>query len=372
MSGYDRWFRYLLQPFKFGTIAFFLISGFLMQEGLTRRPPLEYLKRRLHRVFTPWLFWFALFFGMTLTNGAVHGQFLFHSLQGGAASVLDNLYQCLFASAYWFVPNLMIALCVLLLCRRFLLDIRLGGAFLALSLFYGLNIHWQWIPLESHTEAFFGFVFYLWLGAWAAQNFAVVEAWIERTPMVALCAFVALSALAALREADLLSMARVTDPMNSLRIGNQVYSVAVVLAICKLRKTVSPRAVNVRTSTFGIYLAHTIVMTLLIFAAKHTILRSADFDAWKEPAGVLAGLSLSAFLATYGCSLILTQRILDHPRLRWMVGAGARGKAAHKEDGTASRTGSGPVPAAAMFQELAQASSSSPGKIAATSARSWP
>jgi hypothetical protein len=317
------WFvRCLRQPVEFDIIGFFLISGFLMGEGLTKRPPGEYLKRRFQRIFMPWLFWLSLFFALMLVNNAVHGQLGgIHTWQNGAQWALDMLHLCLFGSVYWFVPNLLLALCILLACRRFLFDLRLGGVLLALSLFYGLNIYAQWIPLQSHSGALFGFIFYQWLGAWAARNSGAIQAWIARTSMTSLLALAVLTGLAALLESTLLANIGNQNPMNILRISNQAYSIFVVLAISKLRKPVWPRIVNVRTATYGIYLTHVIVLFLIMGVVKRTILHALTTHAWStNPAAQICFL-LGVFAVTYGASLALTKWLLSHSRLRWMVGA---------------------------------------------------
>lgn len=322
----------MLQPFKFGTIGFFLISGFLMGEGVTRRRPSEYMKRRLQKVFKPWMIWFSLCCAMWVASDAVHGRLNAYILSGVAQSIRDRLYNCLFGTAYWFVPNLLIALCVLLLCRRFLYDVRLGGALFAVSLLYGLNIYTHWVALSSHTEALFGFVFYLWLGAWAAKNMDAVMGWIERISMPAVIASAAMTGLVALQESELLARVGVADSMDTLRISNQLYSLVVVLLIVKIHKAISPRALNVRTSTFGIYLTHMIVLLPLISIASRTIKNSIVSSAWGATAGTAVCLSLVGFMATYGCSLALTKWLLGHPRLCWTVGASAANKVAHTNE----------------------------------------
>lgn len=44
-------FLYLLQPLKFGTIGFFLVSGFLFGERIEKHSSFEYFKRRLRGSF---------------------------------------------------------------------------------------------------------------------------------------------------------------------------------------------------------------------------------------------------------------------------------------------------------------------------------
>lgn len=52
--------RYLAQLFKFETIGFFLISGFLFGERIDRYSSIGYFTRRLRSVFLPWSVWYLL------------------------------------------------------------------------------------------------------------------------------------------------------------------------------------------------------------------------------------------------------------------------------------------------------------------------
>ena len=57
-----------VQIMKFGTISFFLISGCLMGEGLTRTEPLRYFYRRVSAVLVPWFFWSCIWFAIALSQ----------------------------------------------------------------------------------------------------------------------------------------------------------------------------------------------------------------------------------------------------------------------------------------------------------------
>ena len=325
INGSSRLIHAMLQPFKFGTIGFFLISGFLMGEGLSRSSSRAYLTRRLKKVFAPWLVWVALYVGLFLTHRVLIGRLSVDSLHD--YRMLGELLQiALFDTAYWFVPNLMLAIGVLLLCRRFLYDPRLGCALLGVSLFYGINAYTQWLPIQSHTEALLGFVFYLWLGAWAAKNFDVFQAWSARIPALVLIAMVALTGLAAFGEGELLSE---RAALNTLRITTQVYSVVVALAIFKARRALWPRALNVRTSTFGIYLAHSVVLALLVNRAKPIMFHCVMGKACGANQAYAVFLVAGAFIANYLASLAITHLLLGHPHLCWMVG-GSKLRAARK------------------------------------------
>ena len=318
LAGLERWMR---QPVSFDVIGFFLISGFLMEEGLRRRTPAEYLKRRLKRIVAPWMFWYSLYFVIILANDAMHGRIAHLSWREGALFAFHTLLDCLFTSAYWFVPNLLLALCVLLACRRFSLDLWIGWVFLALSLFYGLNIHAHWIPIQDHTEALLGFVLYLWLGMWAARNFDAIQSWTGRIGTPVLLALAALAALAALWESSVLFAAGDHHSMNTLRLCNQAYSILIVLAIFRLRRPIWPRAANVRATTFGIYLIHPIVLWIIRGLIKRSTSGAVASLSWGWAAAAVICLSLCFFAVIYGTSLSLTSWLLDHPRLRWLVGA---------------------------------------------------
>jgi peptidoglycan/LPS O-acetylase OafA/YrhL len=322
--------RCFLQPFKFATIGFFLISGFLMGESLTKRPPLDYLKRRLRRILVPWLFWVSLYAAVVL------GDLFFehHLLHSGSLSAdilrtLELLYGYIFVSAYWFVPNLLFALCVLLYCRRFLMDLRLGCILMACSMFYGLNMYAHWVSGMDHSRAIFGFIFYLWLGMWAERHFAALQATMARIPAPFMFSLAAVTGLVALCESSGLSAAGDPFAMSSLRVSNQVYSIVMALALFKLHKPISPRIVNVRTTTFGIYLTHSVVLVLLLNLFVRPVLRGSVGPIAGSQALTAIVLSLCFFSATYGASLALTEWILRYPQLHWMVGVAIPDKTMH-------------------------------------------
>jgi peptidoglycan/LPS O-acetylase OafA/YrhL len=310
-----------LQPFKFATIGFFLISGFLMGHGLRKRTPREYLRRRLQRVCAPWLFWVSLYCAMVFVQLSGQGQFHSGSLRSNIFQVISVLYSCVFQTPYWFVPNLMIAVFLLLHWRRHLLDLRLGCVLMGLSLFYGLNMYAHWFPNEDHTEAMFGFIFYLWLGVWAERHFATLQTVMARIPATVLFCLAGLIGLVALFESRGLSNAGDPYAMSSLRISNQAYSMVAVLALFKLRKPAWPKALNVRATTFGIYLTHTIVLILLMSAAAQMVSRGVAVSIAGSKVLTATVLSLACFLLVYGGSLALTEGVLRSPRLRWTIGA---------------------------------------------------
>ncbi len=304
----------LIQPFKFGTIGFFLIAGFLFGERVDRYSPAQYYLRRLRNVFLPWTIWYALYSALEIGAGILRGRVSAHALHQTSCILRDSLLQ----SAYWFVPNLLLALAILLMFRRVLNDIRTGLVFLLLSLFYGFNIYGQWVPVQ-HTRAVFGFVFYLWLGAWAAWHFSAIERGLCRIPSTVIIGLVVLGNALAMGEAGFLFRLHSADPNNSLRISNQVCSVVVVLAIVKMRHAVWPRIVDVRAHTYGLYLTHTVVLALLSATLKRILPHVAPLRIWTSVPGTVLMIT-AMFVFTYGGCLQLVRALLSHRWLCWSVG----------------------------------------------------
>ncbi len=92
----------VIAPFKFGTIGFFLISGFLLGERVDRRNPFEYFGRRLKRVFLPWLMWLAV-------TSAAYALYIFAkgNFEQSTAESLRFAYHVVrryvWVSAFWFI-----------------------------------------------------------------------------------------------------------------------------------------------------------------------------------------------------------------------------------------------------------------------------
>jgi len=311
----------IVEFLKFGTIAFFLVSGFLAGEKLEQSKPVEYMKRRLKYVFLPWLVWLAVgcltLAGRNVQGKKVDAGLLIHLI----LSLPSYLNLVIFHSLFWFVPNLLFGLCILLLCRRFLPDAVTGSILLACSLFYGINIYAQWIPSE-YTQALGAFVFYLWLGTWAAWHYGAIQAWLTRIAIGWFLGLAFITFLAVAAESRLIHSLRIFDDTNSVSITNQIYSVAFVLLILKFNRVLSPKFIRVRATTFGIYLTHSTILNFLAIVCKRYIphLRSQGF--WP---GELWNLAVSAvlFAIAYSGALLLAEFLGSRPGLRWMIGPGS-------------------------------------------------
>ena len=320
MSGHPRpnLNRLLLTPFKFGTIAFFLMSGFLAGCGLETAHPLQYMGRRIQRIFLPWTFWVtAMIVGLIVTD-LVHHRIVLGANRTFVSDLGSQTFYTLTSTAFWFVPNLLVSLGILLLFRKVHNDLRFGAALFAISLFYAVNIYAAWLP-SAHTEALLGFVFYLWLGAFAARKQEKFDSWLEGVSFFQLMLGVLATGLLAYGEAQLLHHLHVLDATNSLRLSNQLFSIAAVLLIYKFPKATWPSFVNVRKNTFGIYLSHSLVLSCLWRVMKMHTLAPAVQSLASTTRGCLI-LWATVLFAAYTLSLLLTKVLVRQESLRWLVG----------------------------------------------------
>ena len=307
---------------KFGTIGFFLISGFLLEKNLETLGPSSLIRRRIRKIFLPWTLWFVLTC-VTLwvsdlirhKDGLLSGAPFYLSLWSRAAFVFTR-------TSFWFVPNLLLSLMVLLMFRRYLQNLVFGGVLLATSLVYSLNIYTQWFDAH-HTRAMFGFIFYLWLGNYAGSNIDRFSDFLRFVPTWSLWLATFVSALASFGEGRLLMHLQSVDPLNTLKVTTQVFSVLVFLCFFKYRRRMWPVSFDVPRTTFGMYLAHVIVLAAYVhplgaalrWAGPHPLLGSF---------GMRVATWLIAATLTAATSLVLARALSHSETLGWTVGSPRR------------------------------------------------
>jgi membrane-bound acyltransferase YfiQ involved in biofilm formation len=296
-----------------GTIAFFLMSGFLLGDGFQTARLGNYLRRRLKKVFLPWLFWFYLQVAYGVAQAISHGLRL--SLNWSTVHAVSEIVRSNAAtSAFWFIPNLFLAVMILLVFRRRLYSVWLGAMLLVVNLFYVATLYSGWMP-GGHTQALYGFIFYVWLGAYAAQHDAAILQRLERVPLALLAAGVAATAAMSVAETLALRRFHLGGSVDTLRVSNQLFSVAVVVLLARVRVPISPRFVEVRRQMFGVYLTQTLVLSLLAsglgFIPGFSSLHSGGWFM-----AVWASVTTVAFLLCITASQLLAK----HRSLGWMVG----------------------------------------------------
>lgn len=309
----------VMQLFKFATIAFFLIGGFLINHKFTEYTASQYLKNRFKSTIKPWLFWLHV---LLLCN---IGSLLFKYLKDGNSDRLpssflsyigEQYYQVAFFSSFWFVLNFLICISILLLFKRFIYKIWFGVVLFLISLFYGFNLYQGWI-ITSHTTAIFGFVFYLWLGVFANKYYEQLFAFINKTSIWMFVAITFFFFLLADLEALYLKSLAVNDIYNTLRVSNIVYSLSFFLILLKIgsiefiNKHFEPRK-----TTFGIYLVHHII----IFHVLTEIFRPLKIDINTLTLFQGVAYTILRFVITYVMSMLIV-KLIARTKLKWAIGA---------------------------------------------------
>jgi hypothetical protein len=306
-----------LQVFKSGTIIFFLLAGFLIGDKFNAYNTVDYLKRRVNNTAKPWLFWVVILLILNYINKLVivlksnetlFTEFTFRQLATDIGNIVFN-------TSFWFIPNFLLCIAILLCFRKYLYSMVFGFILLCLSLVYSINLYLDIFP-TSHTIAFFGFIFYLWLGVQLNKHFVKFEAFIKKTSIEKL-GFLLLTTfiLASLESYSLLTLLP-ADPFNTLRITNILYSLASFCFLYKLGNRISMEWFNPRRYTFGLYLIHQI----LIFRLMPAIFSPLHINFIDKSAYYYFAVQCLTFAIVYSTSILLVWLIDKSARLRWIIG----------------------------------------------------
>lgn len=312
----------LNQTVKFGTMCFFMISGFLLGDRLEDASPRAYLGRRLRTVALPWAIWASVHLAMSLA--------IDHLARGAGARPLGwHLNNTVIASAYWFVPNILLSLTVLLVFRRWLDAWWFGAALGLTTLAHGLNLHVRMWSNTQHNSAFSGFIAFLWLGYQLRRNFPRVKAALARVSFRALGALAVATWALALGETWALArrFGDDFDFLSTLRVSNVLYSLSVFALMLKTTRSIELPGMDARRFTFGIYLLHPIVFGVVGRAFKVVWARALGVaplafnehmaDYVRTPLQRLA-VQVVIFVAVYGVSWAAVAVLARTPLARFL------------------------------------------------------
>ncbi|MEJ2882485.1 acyltransferase [Pedobacter sp. GR22-6] len=324
------WFKYtlfseqLLQAsvmefFKFATISFFLISGFLINHKFAEYTPYQYLKNRFKSTIGPWALWLNIFILINIA-GLLVKEFKGAETplsNGNFGAYLSDLYfTVITATSFWFILNFLICIAILLLFKKYLFHVFFGCILALSSVFYSVNIYYGWVAV-GHTTALFGFVFYLWLGAFMNKHYAVIDQFIKRTKMIWFVIAATLAFMIANLEIIHLKNMDMEGAYNTLTISNIIYSLCFFALLLKIgpidfiNKKFEPRK-----TTYGIYLIHHIVLTYLIselFRPLHIPLDSLTvYEA--------VAYSILRFMIAYLITMLIVKGIL-RTSFKWTIGS---------------------------------------------------
>ncbi|MDB5005328.1 MAG: Membrane-bound acyltransferase YfiQ, involved in biofilm formation [Mucilaginibacter sp.] len=306
----------VLQYIKFGTIAFFLLAGFLIGEKFTTYTPLQYLKRRVDNTILPWVFWSLFFLGTIVLNDVVsayqfnHGQF-----EPNYTARFFNYFKVIYLySNYWFIPNFLICIGILLLFQRYLYSYWLGAGLLLFTVLYMFNIYNEWIE-PRHSTAIFGFVFFLWLGAQFNRHLAAFEKWLNKTSIWLWLFLSIITGLIGIKEILYLKAQNSVDPYNTLRLSNIVYSMCFFFFLLKIKNFKFVNFIKPRETTYGIYLIHYILVAMLL----PMIFPSLRFGIKGLSYGEVWAYMIARFLIAYIVTFIIVS-LINKSRAKWLIG----------------------------------------------------
>jgi len=296
-----------VQLVKIGTVSFFLLAGFLLGDKFAEYSAWAYLKRRVNSTFKPWLIWSLVFLYFVIRMAPQDG--------GTWHWFFADIKTVYLFSNYWFIINFLICISILLAFKKQLYSLKLGIVLLLFTLFYSVNIYFEWIfPL--HTTAVFGFVFFLWLGAQMQKHWETIKTYVDRTPLGIFAVIVFITCVLAVLETTGLYFSKSMDPFNSLRITNILYSIAVFFLLVKLNRYNWLLKLTPRETTYGIYLIHYIVIYAFLpdwlsaFRDKHV----EDMSL-----GGMVAYQVGSFAITYVVTFVVV-RLINNVPIRWVIG----------------------------------------------------
>lgn len=249
-----------IQLTKFGTIAFFLLAGFLIGEKFADYSPAQYLKRRISTTFGPWVFWSLVFVLGMIINLRIKER-IYHDGEFNLHNILEQIKIIYLYTSYWFIINFLISITILLIFRKHLYSLYLGGVLLCCTIFYAIDIHYEWVD-PRHTTAILGFVFFLWLGAQLRKYWEGIERSAAKVPYIVLIGLLILTFLASVYEMAQLRGHSI-DPFNTLRISNIFFSLVFFAFLLRIKNYKFVNSLKPRQTTYGIYLIHYIILVYL-------------------------------------------------------------------------------------------------------------
>jgi hypothetical protein len=309
-------FSAITQFGKFGTIGFFLLAGFLIGEKFTDYTPGQYLKRRLNSTFLPWILWTTIFLLSFLIDDFIRITRFNHGVipPEFPTKLADQFKFVYLFSSFWFIPNFLICITILLLFKKYLYNKWLGIVLLGFTLLYAVNIYTETIQ-PRHSTAIFGFVFFLWLGAQLNRHLDALMKWVSGTSYAMWIALCIVTLALGMGVANILKGMNSVDPFNTLRITNILYSLAVFFLLLRIRNFNFVKFLKPRETTYGIYLLQSIIVYSLLPVMFKPLKYSWESLSFPMVIGFLVLRTLITYFLAY-----FIVRGLNATRLKWMVG----------------------------------------------------
>ena len=246
------------QVFKFATICYFLIAGFLLAGKIEKNDRFNYFMRRIKVIAKPYLLAASLFITGFVLDNLAHQKITLPFL-------LETIKFVVGYTSFWYVPNYLICLLVIVIFSKYSRSVYFGGALLLATIFYTYLAVYSTDHTSSHTTALFGFVFYMWLGMYIKRT-GLISKIQQINPAVLIGVVVLIYALCNLETWYLFNFTHTNDSLNTLRVSNQLYSLAIFALLVRLCGNKAPDfgVFRPKQETYGIYLYHAFFIFFII------------------------------------------------------------------------------------------------------------
>lgn len=304
--NHPEYYLFIKQIFKFSTICYFMIAGFLLGDKTIESSPFAYYKRRLNVIAVPYILALALFIvGLGFYSYFVSG----HAVTVGY--MIEIAKYVMLYSPFWYIPNYLFCLLVIVCFSKYSSSVYFGAVLFLLTVantlfdVYAGNAH-------THTTALTGFIFYMWLGMYIKKN-NLIAAIQNAGPYVTGAILLLFYVLSNCETWYIFYHTHISDSLNTLRVTNQLYSVAFfafIVSCCK--KPVNFGVLNPRRETYGIYLYHSFFTFIIMGAAEQWISYQFHVNFYSLNVFHILALNFANFIISYTGATVLVKFLLKH------------------------------------------------------------
>jgi hypothetical protein len=300
------WYFFMRQIFKFATICYFLIAGFLLADKIEGNARFKYFMRRLRVIAKPYVFAATLFIIVFLLINAANQKV-------NLPFVVETIKYVLGYTSFWYVPNYLICLLVIVLFSRYNKYAWFGGLLFLATMGYTYFTVYSVSHTSSHTTALFGFVFYMWLGIYIKKN-GIIQKIQQINPVLLIGITVLIFALSNYETWYLFNFTHTRDSLNTLRITNQLYSVAVFALLVRLCGAKAPGfgIFRPKQETYGIYLYHCFFIFYIIPGFEKWLSNYYHFSFFSYNVAKLIAINLFNFVLCYFATTFLVKLLIKY------------------------------------------------------------
>ncbi len=309
--NHAEYYLYVKQLFKFSTICYFLIAGFLLADKSIESSPFAYYLRRLKVIAIPYVLALAIFIaGLALQKYFTSGQHI------TLAYIIEIFKYVMLYSPFWYIPNYLLCLLVIVCFSKYSSSVYFGGILFLLTLWntwynvYAGNTH-------THTTALTGFIFYMWLGMYFKKK-NLIAGMQSAGPLVTGGVLLFCYILSCFESRYMFYHTHITETLNTLRVTNQLYSVAFfALIVSCCQKPPNFGILNPRKETYGIYLYHSLFTFIIVGVLEQWLTNSFGISFFSYNVYNILLLNFASFVISYIATTVLVKLLMRY-NLAWL------------------------------------------------------